>query len=175
MATCLSRSSATPAEHVLTLRNTLRASDIDAVAALVARTGVFNGHEIEVARSLVEETLQRGERASGYRFLMLDGDSGLDAYVCFGPIPGTYTRFDLYWIAVDPAASRRGLGRALLQACERAIVAEGGTHLFIETSTTADYVPAHRLYEACGYTRHATVPDYHADGDGMAIYGKKLA
>jgi len=69
---------------------------------------------------------------------------------------------------------RRGLARALLEATEASVRARGGTHLFAETSTRADYAPAHALYRALGYTRHATVPDYHASGDGLAIFGKRL-
>lgn len=154
-------------------RSILLENDADAVTRLIARAGVFNADEVLVARSLVEET-RAGTRGADYRFLIVDGIDGIDGYTCFGPIPGTDRRYELYWIAVDDKARRRGLGHALLAATEEAVRALGGTHLFAETSTRADYAAARGFYAANGYTRHAEVPDYHGDGDGMVIYGKRL-
>ena len=154
------------------VRSTLRESDADAVERLVAQTGVFNEEEIAVARSLIEET--RAQDNGEYLFLMADGANGLEGYVCFGPILGTERRYELYWIAVDGRAQQRGLGGKLLAASEEIIRARGGTHLFAETSTREVYAPAHAMYLSCGYVREATVADYHADGDHMAIFGKRL-
>lgn len=176
MQLSLNPSSAQPIEidrsDVFPLRGSLRASDAETVEKLVAQTGVFNADEISVARSLVEETL--AEDKGEYFFLMADGAEGLDGYVCYGPIPGTDRRYELYWIAVSPRAAKHGLGRKLLRATEDAVRLLGGTHIFAETSTRADYVPAHALYQANGYRKEAVIPDYHADGDGMAIFAKRL-
>lgn len=158
---------------MLELRGDLRESDAEAVVRIVTRTGVFSAEEIEIARSLVIET-QAGAPGADYRFLIADGPDGIEAYTCFGPIPGTDRRYELYWIAVDPGGHRHGLGRELLAATEAAVRALGGTHLFAETSTRRDYAPARGFYTANGYTYHAEVPDFHADGDGLAIYGKRL-
>ena len=65
-------------------------------------------------------TSAKGEEASGYYFLFADGEHGLEGYACLGPIPGTHRRCELYWIAVDPDARRRGLGRRLQHAAEDA-------------------------------------------------------
>jgi len=159
---------------VIEFRSDLTASDAEAVTQVVTRTGVFSVEEIAIARSLVEET-RSGAPGADYRFLIADGiGSGIDGYTCYGPIPGTDRRYELYWIAVDPQTRRRGLGRALLASTEAAVRALGGTHLFAETSTRADYAPARGFYAANGFTLHAQVPDFHADGDGLAIYGKGL-
>lgn len=155
------------------MRSELRANDPEAVERLIARTAVFNAEEIATARELVEDTLAKKPGAN-YRFVLIDGPEGLGAYACFGPIMGAAHRFELYWIATDPSCGRRGLGRLLMAEVEREVRARGGSHIFAETSTRADYAPAHALYRACGYTLLADVPDYHADGDGMAIFGKKL-
>ena len=172
MRTSLKKSSQQPIAIERALCNALRESDAANVERLVAETGVFNAREVAVARSLVEETLahDKGE----YLFVMADGPAGLEGYVCFGPILGTERRYELYWIAVSPRASRRGLGRRLLAACEDAVRAAGGTHIFAETSTLESYAAAHALYLAAGYALQAHVPDYHADGDGMFIYAKRL-
>lgn len=154
-------------------RTVLRAGDERAIERLVATTGVFSAEEIMIARELVEEA-HVAAGGGGYRFLIADGESSIAGYTCYGPIPGTDRRYELYWIAVDPAARRGGLGHRLLAATEAAVRRLGGTHLFAETSTRPDYAPARGFYAANGYTLHAEVPDFHADGDGLAIYGKRL-
>lgn len=154
-------------------RATLQASDEVAVERLVSATGAFSAEEIMIARELVEET-RANVKGADYRFLIADGDEGICGYTCYGPIPGTDHRYELYWIAVDPATHRRGLGHALLAATEAAVKELGGTHLFAETSTRPDYMAARGFYSANGYRLHAEVPDFHADGDGLAIYGKRL-
>lgn len=160
-------------------RSQTRPSDVDAVEALTRATGAFREDEVDCARELLEETLADGEEASGYYFLFADGadaegNARLDGYACFGPIPMTAGRYELYWIAVHPEAKRSGVGRQLARATEDAVRAEGGTHIFAVTSTKPEYWSARAFYEAQGYIKHADVPDYHADGDGLAMYGKKL-
>jgi GNAT superfamily N-acetyltransferase len=154
-------------------RPCLLPQDPDAIETLVTRACVFNANEIAMARELAQEALMRGVEP-GYLFLLADGADGLDGYTCYGPIPGTERRFELYWIAVEARARRRGLARGLLVATEKAARKLGATHLFAETSMRADYKPAHALYASLGYTLHGVVPDYHADADGLGIFGKKL-
>jgi len=151
-----------------------RADDVDAVARLVRLTGVFNEGEIAIARELVEENLAKGAQVSGYHFLFADGPGGIEGYACFGPIQGTAGRWELYWIAVDPRALRSGLGKRLQAASEEAARAMGGVLLIAETSTRPDYAPARGFYLAQGYKLLAEIPDWHDEGDGLAIFGKRL-
>src|SRR3954465_12829386 len=123
-------------------RSKPRAGDVDAVDRRVRLTEVFNDGEVAIARELVEECLARGEEASGYYFLFADGPNGVEGYTCFGHIPGTAGRWELYWIAVDPRPYRGGLGRRLQAASEEAVRAMGGVMMIAETSTRADYAPA---------------------------------
>jgi ribosomal protein S18 acetylase RimI-like enzyme len=155
-------------------RTTPRAGDAAAVEEIVRATGVFSPDEIIIARELVEESLARGPLASGYYFLFADGPEGLDGYTCFGPIPGTDHRCELYWIAVRKAAQRSKLAARLLRASEEGVRKLGGVMMIAETSTRADYIPAYKFYYAQGYALLAEVPDWHADGDGLAIFGKRL-
>jgi GNAT superfamily N-acetyltransferase len=154
-------------------RDHLRTRDAAHVEQLVRAAGVFNDEEIAMARELIEQSVG-APNGAGYRFLLADGPAGLEGYICYGPIPGTDGRYELYWIVTAAPVQRRGLARALLVASECRVRAEGGTHLFAETSTRIDYAPAHALYGALGYTRYCAVPDYHGDGDGLAIFGKRL-
>jgi GNAT superfamily N-acetyltransferase len=151
-----------------------QSSDVDAVERLVRQTNVFNESEIAIARELVEECLAKGPEASGYHFLFADGPKGVEGYTCFGPIAGTMGRWELYWIAVDPTAHRSGLGKRLQTASEEAMRAMGAVMMIAETSTRPDYAPARKFYLSQGYKLLAELPDWHDDGDGLAIYGKRL-
>lgn len=155
-------------------RTQARPDDAAAVEQLVRSTGVFSEDEIAIARELVEENLAKGHEASGYRFIFVDGPRGIEGYACFGPISGTDRRFELYWIAVRASTQRARLGRRLLKATEDAVRELKGVYLFAETSTRSDYSPARKFYSAHGYNLLAEIPDWHADGDGLAIYGKRL-
>ena len=149
--------------------------DAEAVEQLVRETGVFSATEIAIARELVEENLAKGDSASGYRFLIEDnGRGGIAGYTCYGPISGTEARYELYWIAVGAEARGSGLAQRLLRATEDAVKDLGGPWLFAETSTRPDYGPARKFYTTNGYRQLAEIPDWHADGDGLAVFGKKL-
>ena len=154
-------------------RTTPRPADRGAVRRLVAETGVFSEVEVGWAVEVVDAALDRGP-AAGYHFLFADAGGELEGFTCFGPIDGTQNRFDLYWIAVSRNTQGKGLGRKLLAESMAATRSLGGTHMFIDTSTRADYTAAHALYEALGFTRMGTLVDFYADGDGKALYGRKL-
>jgi ribosomal protein S18 acetylase RimI-like enzyme len=154
-------------------RSALRRDDIAAVRRLVAATGFFSAEEVTVAGELVEERLARGP-ASGYEFLLADAEGGLAGYSCFGLVPLTEASWDLYWIAVDPAGRRRGLGRQLLQASEAAVAASGGRAVYAETSSRPLYAPTRAFYLACGYREAASIADFYARGDGKVIFEKRL-
>jgi ribosomal protein S18 acetylase RimI-like enzyme len=154
-------------------RSELRPSDGAAVRRLVADAKVFSTIEVGWAVELVDETLKRGA-ATGYHFLFADGADGLDGYTCFGPIDGTDNRFDLYWIVVSPKAQGRGLGKRLLAESMTAARKLDAVHMFIDTSTRTDYAPARALYQALGFAHMGTLVDFYADGDGKALFGRKL-
>jgi len=158
---------------VVSLRDTLRPGDVDAVGAIVTATGKFRPGEIAVAQELVQETLARGE-AAGYLFTFADAGERVVGYACYGQIPCTLTSYDLYWIAVDPGLQGRGVGRLLVNAAEAHVRRLGGRRMFIDTSSRPDYAATRAFYERCGYTCEATLRDYYATGDGKAIYGKDL-
>jgi ribosomal protein S18 acetylase RimI-like enzyme len=155
------------------LREDPRPADEEAVRALVRSTGFFSDEEVEIAAELVREALARGLE-SGYRFLFHDQAGAPAAYACFGPIPGTESSYDLYWIATRADLQGQGHGRRLLAASERRIAALGGTRVWVETSSTAKYVPTRRFYERAGYERAALLADFYRPGDGKVIYCKAL-
>jgi len=102
-----------------------------------------------------------------------DGDDVL-GYVCYGPHPLTDGVFDLYWIAVDPAAQGRGVGRALMREVEAGVALRNGRLLLVETSGSPEYQAARRFYESCGYRYQAVIHDFYEPGDDLIIFGKVL-
>ena len=155
------------------IRDTVLASDVDAVRRITAATGFFRADEIDVAVELVRERLDRGP-VSGYEFLFSQRGSDVTGYACYGPIACTLSSWDLYWIAVDPGTQGLGVGTALLAQTERRIGARGGGRVYVETSSRAGYDPTRRFYESRGYRREAVLQDFYAPGDGKVIYVKSL-
>ncbi len=163
-----------PEAGPLTLRTHIRPSDVDAVQRLTAQTGFFNTEEIAVARDLAQQSLTLGA-ASGYFFIFAEQDGRVVGYTCYGPILGTAGRFDLYWIVVDPAQQRRGIGKALLEEAERAVRHAGGQRVYVETSSRSVYEPTRQFYLHAGYAWVASLPDFYGPDDDKVIYCKTLA
>lgn len=146
-------------------------SDIASVASILRRSGFFNEEEQEVGVSLVRERLQYGEK-SLYFFQFAQRQEDVVGYTCFGPIPGTLNSYDLYWIAVDPAYQKQGIGSVLLDGTEEEIRKRGGKRIYIETSSSELYVPTRRFYTSHGYALEASLEHYYAPGDDKLIYVK---
>jgi len=138
---------------------------------LTAATGLFRPEEVATAVELLDASLAGDD---DYRFLgAYDGDE-LIGYACWGPTPGTLGTADLYWIVVDAARQRRGVGTELLNAVEERLSADACRLIVVETSSRADYAPTRAFYERRGYARVATIAGYYAPGDDLAIYLKDL-
>ncbi|MDP1830976.1 MAG: GNAT family N-acetyltransferase [Geothrix sp.] len=75
---------------------------------------------------------------------------------------------ELLRIAVDPAHRGGGLGRILLEACQRELAEEGMLRLYLEVR--ASNAAAIRLYGACGWERCGLRPGYYPDGEDAALY-----
>lgn len=152
----------------------LHLQDAGHIRALVARAGVFSPQEIAIAGELVEAALSG--RDPGYCFLFCrDTASGVPlAYTCYGEIPLTDRRYDLYWIAVDPAWRGHGMAQRLLAETERRILAVtgGAAWLYAETSGTQPYAPARAFYLRHGFEEAARLTDFYRDGDDKIIFRK---
>lgn len=141
---------------------------------ITARAGVFSAEEVECVRVLWEEYLNDGPEVCGYNFIVdRDGEQVL-GFACYGPRDLTEGVFDLYWVAVDPAARRGGVGRGLLQASEEAARAANGRMLIAETSGTPGYDATRAFYVRTGYTAEAVIKDFYSPGDDLYIFIKRL-
>ena len=160
----------------ITIRDQVHTDDPASVRRITESSGFFSDAEVEVAVELVQTRLLQGER-SGYHFLFADAGAPIGetiGYSCYGPIPCTQASYDLYWIAIHDSCRRIGLGKLLLADSEAAIRRMGGSRIYIETSSRAQYQPTHVFYNRMGYVQQALIPDFYATGDGKIIYVKEL-
>jgi len=155
------------------LREQPIASDRDAIRRIVAESGFFTEAEVEVAVELVDETLAKGS-AAGYEFLFIESSGFVAGYACYGEIPCTTGSYDLYWVAVDKAQQRRGIGKLLVELVESRLRDRAGRKIYIETSSRPLYDPTRGFYARCGYQEVANFPDFYAPGDGKVVYEKSL-
>jgi ribosomal protein S18 acetylase RimI-like enzyme len=154
----------------------LERRDRSRIEEMIVSSGKFNEDEIKTALELVDEALEEGE-ASGYIFVLLEYGKEhpkLHGYACYGPTPLTQGVYDLYWIVVDPAAQRKGIGRYLLEHVERDIMKRGGRMLLIETSSQETYGATIRFYERNGYQLMARIKNYYRIGDDKLVFSKEL-
>lgn len=107
-------------------------------------------------------------------FLVSREDDHILGYACFGPHALTEGAYDLYWIAVDPAAQGRGIGRALIAQVETEVLNRKGYLLLIETSSTPAYAAARHLYQSSGYHCESTIHDFYGRGDHLQVFVKDL-
>jgi ribosomal-protein-alanine N-acetyltransferase len=79
----------------------------------------------------------------------------------------------LAWIAtigVLPEYRGRGIGRALLQACEQRLDV-----LHVRLNVRISNQAAIQLYQTSGYQRSGIWPNYYQDGEDALIMGKELS
>lgn len=151
----------------------VKEEDEPLILEIATKVVVFKPEEIEALRGVLKEYLSKG-RTSGYDFLVYRQNGSVVGFACFGPHPLTLGTFDLYWISVAPEAQGKGIGKLLIAEVERRVKAQGGRLIVVETSGTSPYLPARKLYEACGFSLKAVIPDFYAPGDDLLIFVKKL-
>jgi len=143
------------------------------IREVLESSGYFHPGEIDVAMELVEEALTKGDE-SGYFFMIARDGNRIAGYTCYGPIPLTFNRWDIYWIAVADTLRGRGIGEMLLKKAEEHIRRLGGKKTYIETSSSRLYASTRRFHEKQGYKLEAVQKDYYDDGDDKCLYVKDL-
>ncbi len=152
----------------------IAAGDREAIRALVAGTGAFRPHEVDVAMELVDVALTREGQDDYHPYVLVEEDGTVAAYACFGKNAMTKATFDLYWIATRSDRMGKGYGRAILSFVEGEVRRRGGKLLVIETSSQESYGSTREFYDKVGCVLAATLPDYYDDGDDKLIYLKKI-
>jgi len=158
----------------LTFREIPLHDDPEKVRAIVEATGFFSDEEVEISVELVRERLSRSIE-SGYYFLFAEDNEGkLVGYTCYGPVTGTESSYDLYWIVVGNDFQGYGTGKLLDSKTEELIRKMGGTRIYAETSSRDQYEPTRAFYRKAGYYEAACLEDFYAPHDGKIIFVKKV-
>ena len=166
----------------------LTSADAERVLEITRITGVFREDELRIAEEVFADCvsaegpsggdaergpLARAQQSRPYYGLGAEVDGKLVGWICWGETPCTEQTWDLYWLAVDPKAHGKGVGRALVVEMERRL--KGRARLIsIDTSGRPDYGPTRAFYTALGYFAVAIVPDFYAPGDDQVIFTKQL-
>jgi ribosomal protein S18 acetylase RimI-like enzyme len=155
------------------IRPLASAVDREQIMVLLAKRGLFTVAELAVARELLDDVLTNA--ASDYQVLCaVDQGNTVRGYICFGRIPMTDRCYDLYWIAVDPDQSRQGMARFLLAHMEGVMRDQGGSRIYLDTSSTSPYQAAKSFYLKNGFTVECVLVDFYRPGDDKVIYKKDL-
>ena len=148
--------------------------DREKISRLLRQGNIFNPEEIRVALELIDEAVNGGGNKDYQVFCALDNDRNLAGFICFGPIPMTERCYDLYWLKVDEACSRKAVGGTLLGFMEEFVAREGGRRIYVETSSTAPYQVARSFYEKHGYQLVCSLKDFYREGDHKMVFMKEV-
>ncbi|MBI4620311.1 MAG: GNAT family N-acetyltransferase [Desulfobacterales bacterium] len=148
--------------------------DRSEILRLIEGTGTFNEMEIQVAAEVIDDALRHPEKSDYNIFSAVDASDSPNGYICFGPIPMTQDRYDLYWIAVDKTASRQGVGGKLLKFMEANLLKKGAGRVYVDTSSTPPYKAARAFYGKHGYRLVCVLDDFYRKGDHKMIFMKEL-
>jgi len=148
-----------------------RATDRASVESFMQRIGLFGPGELPVALEVFDAAVA-GDPA--YHAVVAELDGRAAGWACWGPTPCTVGTYDMYWLAVDPAQQGAGVGSRLVAEMERRLAGTARL-IVVETAGRPDYQPTRAFYEARGYRRTATIPDFYALDDDLVVYVKRLA
>jgi ribosomal-protein-alanine acetyltransferase len=138
--------------------------DLDAIERLENESFVTE----RVSRRSLREFL----RASHHPTIVATIDEQLAGYALVSLRKGSRVA-RIYSLAVDARFARRGVGRALLQACETYARRHGRTALRLEVRY--DNASAIALYESAGLRQFGVHTHYYADGATALRYEKLLS
>jgi ribosomal protein S18 acetylase RimI-like enzyme len=152
----------------------LEPSDRPRLVALLASLPAFSAEERAVAMELIDARLQHPD-TDEYRFILSFAGDDLAGYLCYGRTPMTRSTYDLYWIATSPAFARSGVARGLVDSMEAEIARAGGGIVRVETGSREGHGAAVHFYDAVGFARTATIPDFYAPGDDLIIFTARVS
>jgi GNAT superfamily N-acetyltransferase len=149
----------------------LEQADATVIEALLNKIPQFTPAEVEVAMELINIAANNPLQADYYVFVY-EHENKILGYYCVGRRPLTDGVYDLYWIAADPEAEIKGIGRVLLLHAEDFVVENKGRWMLAETSSKDSYQATRNFYLRNHYTIIAQVNDFYSVGDSLMVFGK---
>ena len=154
--------------------STATKADASQIKDITARIDIFSQQEVESVEEAWWEYMEYGSLPDGYHFLVYREGEKVLGYTCYGIRYLAEGVYDLFFIAVDPKARRKGVGRELMSATEEVVRDMGGRILIAETSGAAEYQSTRDFYVNVGFVNEATVKDFYKPDDDLKIYTKRL-
>jgi ribosomal protein S18 acetylase RimI-like enzyme len=157
----------------------LEPADRPLLVALLQSLSSFSDDERSVALELIDHRLAH-PASDEYRFILSlsspegGGPEELAGYLCYGRTPMTRATYDLYWLGTSPAFAGSGVAQALVASLEAEIEREGGGLVRVETGSREGDGGGVHFYDATGFARTATIPDFYATGDDLIIFTKRV-
>ncbi len=160
------------------------------IGRILRATEMFRDEEIDVAIELFDSacadsvgahaanessSMNNPPASCDYFFLgAFTPEDELAGFACYGPTPGTDRTYDLYWIAVDPAAQGAGSGTTLLTEVERRLQGLNARMVVVETSSRSDYAGTRGFYMQRGYVEAARAREFYAPSEDRITFTKRL-
>lgn len=149
----------------------IKQSDVVQLNNILKKISLFTEKEVEVAMELIHIAANDPVQTD-YNIYVYDHEGEILGYHCTGQRPLTDGVFDLYWIAADPDALVKGIGKELLKHSEALVEAKNGRWLLAETSSRDVYTGTRNFYMRNGFTIIANINDFYAVGDNLVVFGK---
>lgn len=149
----------------------IRQGDSEKLEAMLRRIPNFDDQEIEVAMELIN-IAESNPAQNDYNIYIYEKDGKVFGYHCTGKRPLTDAVYDLYWIAADPEATVKGIGKKLLEHAEEFVRQSRGRWLIAETSSRQSYTRTRNFYLRNNYSIVAEINDFYSPGDNLVVFGK---
>lgn len=147
-----------------------RATDRARVEQFTRTIELFRPDEVPVALEVFDAAVG-GD--TSYTAIVAEHEGRAAGWACWGATPCTVGTYDMYWLAVDPVLQGAGIGSRLVAEMERRLAGTARL-IVVETAGRPDYGPTRAFYEARGYRRTATIPEFYAPDDDLVVYVKRL-
>jgi aminoglycoside 6'-N-acetyltransferase I len=149
----------------------LKQADAPVIEGILKRVIQFTPAEVEVAMELVNIAANNPYQTD-YNIFVYEHEGKILGYYCVGRRPLTDGVYDLYWIAADPEAEIKGIGRVLLSHAENFVLENKGRWMLAETSSKDSYLATRNFYMRNHYTIIAQINDFYSVGDSLMVFGK---
>lgn len=152
--------------------------ELTQVGEITAAAYLHDGH-LPADSSYVEVLRDAAARADGADLLVATDDTTILGTVTWCPDGSAYKEVaaadegEFRMLAVTPHARRRGVARALVQACIERSRAAGHTRVVL--STQPSMTRAHALYESVGFVRDPSRDWVPAPGVELVAYALELS
>ena len=149
----------------------LKPDDPQPLKQMLERIKNFSSQEVDIAMELINiAAFNHGQ--TDYNIFVYEYEGKVVGYHCIGKRPLTDATYDLYWIAADPDAGIKGIGKSLLDHAENFVLQNDGRWILAETSSKESYSNTRDFYSRNNYSIVAQINDFYSLGDNLIILGK---